>query len=411
MRSPIWTGIAAGAALLLTLTACSPTTSTPGTSTSPSEPGATTSEPITLKVWESLEGRKDFIEQAGAAYTKLHPNITIQYENVELGDALGQIALDGPAGTGADVFGAPSNVVGDLVTSQHVLPIANPDALATSLVDGAVQAVTFDDKMYGVPVTVDTYALFYNRAYVTDPPKTWDDVIAFSKTFNAENPGKYGFVFNPSIYYAAPWAFSAPDNLLFGPDGTDTSTPNTNTPSTVAGMEEMVRLREVLDVPAADLDPASADSLFEGGQAAMHITGSWNISVFDAAGLDYGVATLPARAGSTTPAGSFLNSRTMFVSAYSNHPEEAQDFAAFLASPEMLDLAYKITGSIPSADIPIDNEASLGIVEQAKYAFATPGIPEMTGFWTAMDSAVTNIWDGAAIQPELDAATEVILAQ
>lgn len=395
-------GVAACAVLLLSLTACT----SGGDDTSS---GSSGDDPVTLVVWESLEGRSEFIKQAGEAFTAKNPNVSIEYKNVELGDALAQIALDGPGGIGPDVFAAPSNVIGDLVTGGHILPIADEAALGSQLLSSAVQNVTYDDAMYAVPVTVDTYALFYNKALVQEPPTTWDDVISFSKDFNAANPGKYGFVMQPAIYYAAPFAFSAPDNLVFGPDGTDPATPNTDTPATAAGLDELVQLREILDVPAADLDAASVDSLFEGGQAAMEITGSWNIPVFDAAGLDYGVTTLPARAGSETPAGSLSNSRAMFVSAYSEHPDEAQQFAAYLASPEMLELAYDITGSIPSAEIAIDNEKTLGLVEQGKYAFPTPSIPEMTMFWQAMDAAVANIWNGADIQPELDAATKVIL--
>jgi len=397
--------IVVGAGLIVSLAGCS-------NGGSSDNGGGADGEPVTLVVWESLEGRSDFIEQAGEAYTAEHPNVTIEYKNVELGDALGQIALDGPAGVGADVFAAPSNVTGDLVTGGHILPVADPDALSSALVPGAIKGVTYQDQIWGVPVTIDTYSLFYNKDYVTDVPTTWDDVISFAEDFNAANPGKYGFAFNPGIYYSAPWIFSAPDNLLFGPNGDDPTTPNTNTPAAVAGVEQLMKLRPVLNVPAEDLDAASVDSLFEAGQSAMSLTGSWNIPVFDAAGLDYGVATLPALEGSDTPAGSFSNSRTMFTSAYTDHPDEAQDFAAFLASPEMLKLAYDLTGSIPPAEIDgIDSEPTLGLAAQGAYAYPTPSIPEMTLFWTAMDSAIINIWNGADIQTELDSATEVILNQ
>lgn len=366
---------------------------------------------VNLVVWESLEGRSDFIKQAGEAYTAKHPNVTIEYKNVELGDATGQIALDGPAGVGADVFAAPGNAVGDLVTGGHILAVADQDALASSLVESAIKSVTYQDQIWGVPVTLDTYALFYNKAYVTDVPTTWQEVIEFSRQFNAANSGKYGFAFNPSIYYAAPFVFSAPDNLLFGPNGDDPATPNTNTPAAVEGLTEMLALREVLDIPANDIDAATVDTLFESGQSAMTITGSWNIPVFTDAGIDFGVTTLPARAGSEQPSGGFTSSRTMFVSAYTNHPDEAQKFAAFLAGPEMLQLAYEITGSVPSADIPVDSEATLALVEQSAFAFPTPLIPEMTLFWTTMDSAIINIWNGADIESELATATEAIVNQ
>ena len=63
-----------------------------------------TDEDITLVVWESTSGADEFIIQAGKAFTAKYPNIKIEFVNVELGDASGQIALDGPAGVGPDLF-------------------------------------------------------------------------------------------------------------------------------------------------------------------------------------------------------------------------------------------------------------------------------------------------------------------
>jgi len=308
---------------------------------------------------------------------------------------------------GPDVFAAPSNAAGELVTGGHILPVADPAALG-GIVPGAEAAVSYDGQLYGVPVTVDTYALFYNKDLVEEPPTTWADLKTWAADFNAANPGVYGFVLNPGAYYSAGFGFSAPDNLLFGPEGADPATPNTNTPATIAGYEEFQSLRDILPVAAADLDAATVDSLFQGGKAAMELTGSWNIPVFDDAGLNYGVTTLPAREGFDTPTGSFVNSRTMFVSAYSDYPEEAAAFAAFLASPDMQQLAFEITGSVPSIDMTVESEPTNGLIQQAAYGFATPAIPAMTQYWTAMDSAVQNIWDGADVKTELDAATEVI---
>ena len=62
---------------------------------------------VTLTVWESTGGPDEFIKQAGEAFTKLYPHIKINYVNVELGDSTGQIAWDGPAGVGPDLFAAP----------------------------------------------------------------------------------------------------------------------------------------------------------------------------------------------------------------------------------------------------------------------------------------------------------------
>lgn len=63
-----------------------------------------TDEEIELTVWESTAGADEFVIQAGEKFTEMFPNIKVKYVNVELGDSPGQIALDGPAGVGPDLF-------------------------------------------------------------------------------------------------------------------------------------------------------------------------------------------------------------------------------------------------------------------------------------------------------------------
>ena len=254
-------------------------------------------DPVTLKVWESLNGPDDFIKQAGAKFTEKNPNVKVEFVNVELGDASSQIALDGPAGTGPDVFAAPHDKLGELVSGGHVLAVKDAAAVEKNVLEAASSAATYDGMLYGYPVATETYALYYNKAYVTDPPKTWDDVISFSKEFNAANAGKYGFVMDVGNGYYTILFTTSQDNRLFGPDGTDTTNTNINSAASAAGMQQFVALRAALNVPAADLGTDTVDALFSSGDAAMHISGPWNVKNFTDAGIDFGVATLPALAG------------------------------------------------------------------------------------------------------------------
>lgn len=410
-RSIITIGFAA--LLAGSLAACSgPATPAPSASGTMAPETSMPSEPVTLKVWESLQGPDEFIKQAGAKFTAQYPNVTIEFINVELGDAASQIALDGPAGTGPDVFAAPHDKLGELVSGGHVLPVTDPATVQANVVEAASKAATYDGTMYGYPVATETYALYYNKAYVTEPPKTWDDVIAFSKDFNAKNSGKYGFVMDVGNGYYTILFTTSGENRLFGPDGTDTTNTNINSAASAEGMKQFVALRDALDVPAADLATGTVDALFAAGDAAMHISGPWNVKNFTDAGIDFGVATLPALTGNTDPAASFAGIRTMYVSAYTDNPEVSAAFAQFLTTPEMQQLRADITGALAAStsEITYENEVVGGFGEQMKYAFPMPSIPQMGKFWDAMNAASANIWNGADIQKELDAANSTILA-
>jgi arabinogalactan oligomer/maltooligosaccharide transport system substrate-binding protein len=366
---------------------------------------------ITLKVWESDKGPDAFIKQAGDAFTKKNPKIAIEYVHVELGDAAGQIALDGPAGVGPDIFAAPHDKLGELVSGGHVLASNNPAALKKQILGACSTALTYEGKMYGYPVSAETYALFYNKNLVKEAevPQTWEAMAAFAKTFNAANSGKYGFIMDVGNAYYTIIFTTGSGNRLFGPSGTDTSSTNINSDNSVKGMKFFQGLRSALNVPSADLTTAVADGAFSGGTAAMYITGLWNIVPFKNAGIDFGVAPLPSLPGDKNPAASFSGTRAMFVSAYSDYPKEAAQFAAFLVSPEMQQLRFKITGALPSINTKVDSPYMAGFVRQLDFAFPMPSIPQMGAYWEAMGNASKNIWDGADVKKELDACNAAIL--
>ena len=126
---------------------------------------------VTLKMWESDGPERQFMEWAAAEYTKDHPNIEIVYEPVGSPDARAKIELDGPAGVGADIFVAPHDHVGALVQGGHVLPVTDTSFI-NDFADAARIAGTYDGKLYGYPLAIETYALFYNKDIIQNPPKT-----------------------------------------------------------------------------------------------------------------------------------------------------------------------------------------------------------------------------------------------
>jgi arabinogalactan oligomer/maltooligosaccharide transport system substrate-binding protein len=99
----------------------------------------------------------------------------------------------------------------------------------------------------------------------------------------------------------------------------------------------------------------------------------------------------------------------MFVSAYTEHPEEAHAFAQFLISPEIQQLRYQITGAIPSTTVETESPHFAGFFRQLDFAFPMPSIPEMGAYWSAMDAAAANIWNGMNVQEQLDMAHSAMI--
>ena len=117
------------------------------------------------------------------AYRQLHPNVEIVYtkkiiENYEK-DLLNALA----AGSGPDIFSVHNSWLPEYTDKITPAPdkIFNLRQYSESFVDAAVEDFTLDSKIYGVPLAVDSLALYYNKdllgtAGIAVPAKTWQEL-------------------------------------------------------------------------------------------------------------------------------------------------------------------------------------------------------------------------------------------
>lgn len=364
---------------------------------------------VNLTVWESDGPEKSYILWAAKEYQKLNKNVKIKYEPVASTDVRAKIELDGPAGVGADIFVAPHDHIGALVNGGHVLPIEDASYI-DSFVDAAKMGASYKGSVYGHPLGIETYGLFYNKDLIPEPPKTWDDIIKFAKTFNDKSQNKYALVWAVGDGYYGYMFMSSFGAQLFGPNGDDRAQHNINSPEAIQGLKYFQSLRsQILDVPSADMTGDFCNSSFTEGKAAMIITGPWKTTDFKKSGINFGIAPLPEFPGQGKPATSFSGVRLAFVSAYSENPEEAEDFAKFLTSRVNLLRRFEFTKQIPPRkDISTDDPLSNGILEQTKYAVPMPTIPQMGTYWSAMNSAYGGIWDGDDVVTDLNSAAKAM---
>ena len=122
-----------------------------------------TSDKVELTIWESSAGPDKFIEAAGECFTKLYPNITIKYVNVESTDANSKIVLDGPGGNGPDLFATAHNNTGVMAASASIAPVpdSEKEIVASSCSASALAGATLNkadgtSQLYGFPVSVET---------------------------------------------------------------------------------------------------------------------------------------------------------------------------------------------------------------------------------------------------------------
>ena len=213
-----------------------------------------------------------------------------------------KLALDGPFGKGGDVYVQGGG--GDLAKAveQGLFLEISKDAVAleTDFIGGAQQLMQYQGKLYGVPLGIETTALFYNKALVTDVPDTWEELVEFAKEFNYFGEGikskdqKFGLLVDyTNPYYT--WAFNeAFGGYVFGKDANgayDYRDLGIANDGAIAGCQFIKGLLDEKIIPM-DMTITLMQSKFMGGKAAFILDGSWDLGHFRRAGIDVGIVPI-----------------------------------------------------------------------------------------------------------------------
>ncbi len=373
-----------------------------------------------LVVWESEGEIGEWMKFVGEEFTKKY-GVPVSYEAVGHTDAPGKLQTDGPAGLGADVFAAPHDHLGSLISAGLVLENFWPEEYQGAYMDAAITGTTLDGMLYGYPTAIETYALFYNKDLVTKVPETWEDVIAQSKEFNDVDAAdltdrKYGFMMQVDNFYFVYSLIGGYGGYVFGDNNTNPNDLGLNNDGAVNAETLLQRIHhEILPLTVEDLSYEVKQSFFNEGKLLFNVDGPWAVAGHREAGVNFGIAPLPVLDNGQHPT-SFSGIRALYVNAYTQYPDAASLFAKFASSEEMLLKFFEQTGMLPPRTALLSNptitsdEISAGFLNQAQYAVPMPNIPQMTSVWGPMASALTTIWnDDTDPKQALDAAVQQIV--
>ena len=166
--------------------------------------------------------------------------------------------------------------------------------------EGVLDAGSYDGEVYGLAPTVNTIALFYDRAALDEagiaPPTTWAELTSAAAALTEGD--RYGLAFAAPAAYEGAWQF-LPFMWSNGGDERDIATEDTA--EALQLMSDFVSdgsaSRSVVNWTQADVNDQ-----FMAGRAAMMVNGPWQIPALQAdSDVDYGIATLPVPEAGDTP--------------------------------------------------------------------------------------------------------------
>lgn len=349
-----------------------------------------------LVIWEDSAERIEYMEFVGAQFTEKY-GIDVKVEPVV--DFSNRLIQDAPANIGPDLVEAPHDNMGNLIAAGLIQPNDNTaDIIKTDFIDSAANCVIYNDQVYGYPLSINTYALIYNKELVDTPAKSFQEIIEFAKTFNNPKKNQYALMWQVNSTYYSHCFLAGYGAYVFGNNGSDKDDIGLNSTGAIEGAKFFHSLKDILNVKSADTDTQIIDGLFTSGKVAYTISGQWAVSSYQKAGVDVGVAPLPELPNGEN-ANSFLGVQGLYISSYSKYPNAAKLFAEMASSEEMLLKRYEITHEVPAIKSLIDreeiqtDEITSVFLQQAQNSTPMPSIPQMGVVWDPYMRALQSIWD------------------
>jgi multiple sugar transport system substrate-binding protein len=368
-----------------------------------------TTTPITLNVilMQQAAYSADDINAMGAAFTKAHPNITINAELVGY-DALHDKIVTAQVGGGGkyDVVLMDTPWPAELVKAGIVSDITAkiPADFTTGVFDAAWTAAKYNGKIYGVPWINDTKFFHYNtdmfaKANITSAPKTWDEVEADAKLIKASGV-QYPITasWKQAEAVICDWtqlaaAFGGSDfvdangKALFNQGG---------------GLAALTFMKKLLDeglVDPASLSQSEDDvnSVMSAGNSAMALNWTYGLAVMSdpAKSKVAGKIAVVASPGEGSVTTTGVNGgMSLAVTTTTKHPNEALAYSLFMASEtsQEMDVANALPMWKASFDKPEITSKNPTLFAAAKIQFgglvARPVVPYYTKLSNALQDAI-----------------------
>ena len=303
------------------------------------------------------------------------------------------------AGKGPDIFCWPHDRIGEWAKAGLLTPIRPGKKLYAESEDWAWKALGYKGRLWGYPIAIETVGLIYNKALVSKPPSTFDEVIALDKQLATK--GKHAILWDYNKSFFSWPLLAGAGGMIFARDRQGEYDPNqvgVNNAGALAGANMLDKLVREGHMPKG-ARYAEMESGFARGEVAMMISGPWAWDNARKAKIDFGVAPIPAVIPGK-PSKPFVGVLGCMIAAPSKLKDIATEFIEqYLMRPAALkQLDADVPIGVPAnkafyAELAV-NPLIRASMENARLGEPIPNIPEVGRFWTAMDAALEAITNG-----------------
>lgn len=326
------------------------------------------------------------------------------------------------AGNGPDVVVGAHDWIGQLVQNGSIDPLQlSPDQLGT-YAERAVEAVTYDGQLFGLPYGVEALVLYCNTEYAPDTYDSLDAAIAAGQA--AQDAGSVQVALSQPVgndgdpYHMQP-IFTSAGGYVFGKNEDGSWNAQDLGIGSEGSLQAAQKIGEIgesgTNVLRRSVDGNNSQALFNEGNAACLISGPWALNDVRAGlGEDgYTVQPIPGFEG-MNPASPFMGAQAFFVASNGRNKTFAQEFVTNgVNNEEAMTTLYELA-NLPPAMTAVREAAGAEdpdieiFAEAADRGDPMPNIPAMDQVWTPLGQAYSAIVGGADPATSMTQAAQTI---
>jgi len=340
---------------------------------------------ILWHAWPEAEAQA--LYEALDAFAGVYPDVRIVRSRVPADQIVERYQARASMGLGPDLLLIPGHRVPSLAESGLIRPLDDSGIDTDRYHASVLQTLRHNGALYGLPVSLHTAALYYNRELTDTPPATLDELLVEA------GEGRAAAI--TTGFFHAFWGISA-----FGGRALDEEGRVVLDQGGFANWLGWLKLAQ--DSPGIVMTGSHdvAQALFMEGRVAYYVGTCAELSALrEALGDDLlGVAPLPA--GPYGPAGPLLEVEALVVNASSsaNQVALATQLARHITSAEQQMRLARQAGRVPAnAQVRIDVRLLpqvAGFMAQARTAVPRPSVPQMNRLITEGDRTYALALEG-----------------
>lgn len=341
----------------------------------PSPAASSSNTRVTLVLWHGWSDTKQqALSRLIDSYNQQHPEGRVLAQTMPLVSLSDDVRAATAAGTGPHLVLIPSTWVGSLAAEGAFLPLddliapAEQSTLLPATLGGArARGSDAEQHLYGLPISFDTVALFYNKANVLEPPA--DTEIMFRQARGLSDPEAtppvWGLAFSPMLenmigylYAFGGDVFDDDGNVVLGEEGRP-------------GAERWLSwMRDLSSDPQLLVRPDSSiqvDRELKNGYVLMTIAWAHHLEQYRRLwGENLGVAPLPQLSDTGRPPVPYVQSDILAINSRVDEHERraAVAFLRFMISEEAQ--GFLLDNDIQPASMALDLSADTPQAQAAR---------------------------------------------